>query len=96
MRCTATNAHTLTEVAASPDVCYCQVRTNKDTSVPKGLDKEADYCGKDQYRQHVWRLRQPRIIRRAIAHPSAANQGFYFQPAAAVRAVQGRGSSGAR
>jgi hypothetical protein len=54
------------------------VRKVKDTAQPRGLDRATDYCGHDQYDQQVWRLKAPRIIRRAIANPASASQGFYY------------------
>jgi hypothetical protein len=53
-----------------------QVRCAKNRAKPQGAASQTPI--RDNIGQWVWRLRQPRIIRRNIAYPTNSNQGFYY------------------
>jgi hypothetical protein len=53
-----------------------QVRSAKNKAKPQGAAPQTPI--RDNIGQWVWRLREPRIIRRNIAYPTNSNQGFYY------------------
>ena len=54
------------------------MRPASDTSRPDSAHPDAATSVKDGLGQHVWRLAEPRIIRRPIQHPSNPQQGFFY------------------
>lgn len=61
-------------------LCAClrhlQVRPANNKAKPHGAEPQTPL--KDDLNQWVWRLREPRIIKRNIAYPTNSNQGFYY------------------